>query len=69
MEETQTGSGILENVMCLNFVRVVAVTEPTTDNGLLEESHMLTATDELISNVTAFNHYRNSVNRSSIYRD
>jgi hypothetical protein len=68
VEETQTGSGILEHVMCLNFVRVAAVNEPTTDNGLLKEPHML-MTVELISNVVAFNRYRNSVNQSCTYRD
>jgi hypothetical protein len=47
---------------------VAAVSEPTTDNGLLEESHMLT-TVELISNITEFNRYRGAVNQSCIHRD
>jgi hypothetical protein len=55
VEETQTGSGILEHVMCPKFVRVVVVSEPATDNGLSDEPHMLTTADKLISNVAALN--------------
>jgi hypothetical protein len=33
--------------MCPKLVKVVAVSEPTTDNALSDEPHMLTAADKL----------------------